>query len=160
MLWELPAMAGVGYAALSTRTSCAGVHDIDRIRKASNIEDVAISRKAVSLIEAKLQAESSTCMYSEQGLEALIGAVSGHVCQLLIVASNWIPGLRRHERLGHFFEKVPSPVRVGFFVAQHQSGMPFLIIFVRFHKFIGNAYGMIGVLNATVLYTSPSNDPS
>ena len=41
----------------------------------------------IRLIEARLQAESSTCMYSEQGLEALIRPVLEHVCQSLIVVS-------------------------------------------------------------------------
>ncbi len=31
-------------------------------------------------------------MYSEHGLEALIRAVLGQVCQSLIVVSNWMPG--------------------------------------------------------------------
>ena len=41
---------------------------------------------------ARLQAESSTCMYSEHGLEALMRPVFGHVCQSLAMVSNWTPG--------------------------------------------------------------------
>src|SRR5512146_694258 len=44
------------------------------------------------LSEARLQAESSRNMYSEQGLEALMRAVFLEVCQRLMVVSNCIPG--------------------------------------------------------------------
>src|ERR1044071_10073174 len=42
--------------------------------------------------DARLQAESSTCMYSEHGLDALIRPEFGLVCQLLIVVSYCTPG--------------------------------------------------------------------
>src|SRR5205823_10708620 len=42
--------------------------------------------------EARLQAESSRNMYSEQGLLALIRAVFFDVCQRLTVVSNCMPG--------------------------------------------------------------------
>src|ERR1017187_3169626 len=41
---------------------------------------------------ARLQAELSTCMYSEQGLLALMRPVLGAVCHRLIVVSYCIPG--------------------------------------------------------------------
>ncbi len=44
------------------------------------------------LIDDRLQAESSRNMYSEQGLDELIGAVFGQVCQRWIVSSYWRPG--------------------------------------------------------------------
>src|SRR5690554_4813531 len=44
------------------------------------------------LMLARLQAELSRCMYSEQGLLALIRPAFGVVCHLLIVVSNCIPG--------------------------------------------------------------------
>src|SRR5215470_2295286 len=44
------------------------------------------------LILAKLHDELSKWTYSEHGLLAVIRPVSGHVCQLLIVSSYWIPG--------------------------------------------------------------------
>ena len=44
-----------------------------------------------------MQAESSTCMYSEQGLDALIRPVFGHVCQSLIVVSYWMPGSAQRQ---------------------------------------------------------------
>src|SRR3989344_3431086 len=43
-------------------------------------------------IEAKLQAELSTCMYSLHGFEALIRPEFGQVCQSFIVVSNCSPG--------------------------------------------------------------------
>src|SRR5438874_11389875 len=44
------------------------------------------------LKEARLQAESSRNMYSEQGLEALMRAVFLEVCQRLMVESYCMPG--------------------------------------------------------------------
>ena len=44
------------------------------------------------LIDARLQAESSRCMYSLQGFDALIRPLFGQVCQALIVVSNCMPG--------------------------------------------------------------------
>src|SRR3954454_9778494 len=44
------------------------------------------------LSEARLQLELSRCMYSEQGLLAVIRPDSGVVCQSLIVSSYWMPG--------------------------------------------------------------------
>src|SRR4051794_8069034 len=44
------------------------------------------------LSDARLQAESSTCMYSEHGFEALMRPEAGHVCQSLIVVSYCTPG--------------------------------------------------------------------
>ena len=42
--------------------------------------------------DARLQALSSRNMYSEHGLDALMRAVSGQVCQVFTVVSNWSPG--------------------------------------------------------------------
>src|SRR4029079_3969252 len=47
---------------------------------------------ASKLSEARLQAVSSRNMYSEQGLEAMIGPDAGQVCQSLMVVWNWMPG--------------------------------------------------------------------
>ena len=47
--------------------------------------------------EARLHAESSTCMYSEHGLDALMRPEFGDVCHWLIVVSYWTPGsAQRH----------------------------------------------------------------
>src|SRR5829696_1124741 len=44
------------------------------------------------LSEARLHAESSMCMYSLHGFDALMRPVFGHVCHALIVVSYWTPG--------------------------------------------------------------------
>ena len=46
---------------------------------------------------ARLQAELSTCMYSEHGLDALMRPVFGHVCQSLMIVSNWMPGSAQRQ---------------------------------------------------------------
>src|SRR3954470_4526478 len=54
-------------------------------------------RNFMRLIEARLQAESSTCMYSLHGFDALMRPEFGDVCQSLIVVSYWTPGsAQRH----------------------------------------------------------------
>src|SRR4051794_10911296 len=42
--------------------------------------------------EARLHEELSKCMYSLQGLDAVMRPVSGQVCQSLMVPSYWMPG--------------------------------------------------------------------
>src|SRR6187200_2447294 len=54
-------------------------------------------RNFIRLSEARLQAESSTCMYSLQGLEALIRPDSGQVCQRLMIVSYWTPGSAQRQ---------------------------------------------------------------
>ena len=50
------------------------------------------SRNCMRLSDARLHAESSRNMYSEQGFEALMRSVFGQVCQSLMVVSNCMPG--------------------------------------------------------------------
>src|ERR1700683_4150843 len=49
-------------------------------------------RNFIRLNEARLQAELSRNMYSEQGFDALMRAVFFEVCHLLMVVSNCRPG--------------------------------------------------------------------
>src|SRR4029077_13137488 len=49
-------------------------------------------RNFIRLSEARLHDESSSDMYSEQGLDAVIRPVSGLVCQSLMVSSYCMPG--------------------------------------------------------------------
>ena len=49
-------------------------------------------RNCSRLSEARLHAVSSRNMYSEHGLDARIGPLSGQVCQSLMVVWNWMPG--------------------------------------------------------------------
>src|ERR671936_1141418 len=54
-------------------------------------------RNFMRLIDARLHAESSTCMYSLHGFDALIRPEFGEVCHWLIVVSYWTPGsAQRH----------------------------------------------------------------
>src|ERR687895_1498025 len=54
-------------------------------------------RNFMRFSDARLHAESSTCMYSEHGLEALMRPEFGLVCHWLIVVSYWTPGsAQRH----------------------------------------------------------------
>src|SRR5215212_4455048 len=54
-------------------------------------------RNFMRFSDARLQAESSTCMYSEHGLDALTRPEFGDVCHWLIVVSYWTPGsAQRH----------------------------------------------------------------
>src|SRR3954466_7764815 len=54
-------------------------------------------RNFIRLIDARLQAESSTCMYSEHGLDALMRPETGLVCHWLIVVSYWTPGSAQRQ---------------------------------------------------------------
>src|SRR5450631_3884214 len=49
-------------------------------------------RNFMRLSEARLHAESSRYMYSEQGLLALMRPLFADVCQSLMVVSYWMPG--------------------------------------------------------------------
>src|SRR5215210_5189226 len=66
-------------------------------------ENLAVSnepsgrRNFIRFSDARLHAESSTCMYSEHGFDALIRPEFGEVCHWLIVVSYWTPGsAQRH----------------------------------------------------------------
>src|SRR2546426_924785 len=97
----------VGYEELETMISCARIESaiVCLYPSISNSRVVVgscslflvscsptSSRNLRTLIDARLQALSSRCMYSEQGLEALIGPVFEHVCQSLIAVSYCMPG--------------------------------------------------------------------
>src|SRR5215210_4858526 len=61
-------------------------------RKAVASKEPSSRRNFMRLIEARLQAESSRNMYSLHGLDELIGAVLGQVCQRWMVSSYCTPG--------------------------------------------------------------------
>src|SRR5918999_6532864 len=81
-------------------------------------------RNFIRFSEARLQAESSRCMYSEHGLDALMRPEFGLVCQALIVVSYWTPGSAQRQaasaaclsksRAGRLFTTVPSVRAVRF----------------------------------------------
>ena len=70
-------------AVITTSTACS---------KSSTLNVPFSSTNFMRLNEARLQAESSRCMYSEHGLEPLMRPDTGHVCQRLMVLSNCMPG--------------------------------------------------------------------
>src|SRR3954463_1643344 len=60
-----------------------------------NFSDAKVSssfKNFIRLSEARLHEELSRCMYSEQGLDAVMRPLSGQVCQSLMVPSYWMPG--------------------------------------------------------------------
>src|SRR5664280_1933458 len=60
--------------------------------KASTSKRPSSWRNFIRLRLARLHAELSMCMYSEQGFEPLMRSVFGEVCHALIVVSNCRPG--------------------------------------------------------------------
>src|SRR5262245_58745305 len=54
-------------------------------------------RNFMRFSDARLQAESSTCMYSEHGFDALMRPEFGDVCHWLIVVSYWTPGSAQRQ---------------------------------------------------------------
>src|SRR3954454_12557455 len=78
----------ISWARKTTSTTCSK-------RATSNVPSGR--RNFMRLIDARLQAESSTCMYSEHGFDALMRPEFGDVCHWLIVVSYWTPGsAQRH----------------------------------------------------------------
>src|SRR5215211_2520931 len=73
---------------MTTSTACS---------KASTSKEPSGRRNLSRLSDARLQAESSTCMYSEHGFEALIRPELGQVCHSLIVVSYWTPGSAQRQ---------------------------------------------------------------
>src|SRR2546422_6724253 len=72
--------------------SCAVIVTSTAFRNDSISNLPSLSANFIRLSDARLQAESSRNMYSEQGLEALIGAVFFDVCHRLMVVSYCMPG--------------------------------------------------------------------
>src|SRR3954447_18848515 len=54
-------------------------------------------RNFMRFSDARLQAESSTCMYSEHGLDALMRPDLGDVCHSLMMVSYWTPGSAQRQ---------------------------------------------------------------
>src|SRR5215208_2100114 len=62
--------------------------------------------------DARLHAESSTCMYSEHGLDALMRPEFGDVCHWLIVVSYWTPG-SAHRQAASAISRMSSRAGTG-----------------------------------------------
>src|SRR3989338_8693277 len=52
----------------------------------------SLRKNLIKLMDARLHAELSRCMYSEHGFDALIRPVFGQVCHALIMVSYCNPG--------------------------------------------------------------------
>src|SRR6476646_8420376 len=65
--------------------------------KRATSNDPSGRRNFIRLIEARLHAELSTCMYSEHGFDALMRPDTGEVCHWLIVVSYWTPGSAQRQ---------------------------------------------------------------
>ena len=65
--------------------------------KRSVSNDPSGRRNFIRFSDARLQAESSTCMYSEHGLDALMRPEFGDVCHWLIVVSYCTPGSAQRQ---------------------------------------------------------------
>src|SRR5512132_3231639 len=90
--WALAAISGVGYDELSIKMSWARI-TMSTARRNDSVSNPPSSRRYFSrLSDARLHAELSRCIYSEQGLDALMRAVLEQVCQSLIVVSYCMPG--------------------------------------------------------------------
>src|SRR3954462_9656232 len=99
-------MAGVGYADESTMISIAVSVTWTARLKASTSSSPSGFWKRRRLSDARLHAELSRNMYSEHGFEALMRAVLGHVCHLLIVLSYCTPGsAQRHAASASMFHR-------------------------------------------------------
>src|SRR5688572_22335290 len=86
----------VGKSAKQMEMSIAVMTSSTVLTKASTSKDWLPSsssrRNFIRFSEARLHEELSRCMYSLQGLEAVIRPDSGQVCQWLMVSSYWMPG--------------------------------------------------------------------
>src|SRR3954470_10990695 len=69
-------------------------------------------RNFIRFSEARLHAESSTCMYSEHGLDALMRPEFGDVCHWLIVVSYWTPG-SAHRQAASEISRISSRAGTG-----------------------------------------------
>jgi len=77
---------------LSTQISIAVEVTSTACRNASMSNSPEGRRKRIRFNDARLHAESSRYMYSEQGFDALMRPLFGEVCQVLMVVSYCIPG--------------------------------------------------------------------
>src|SRR3954471_18617172 len=65
--------------------------------KRSTSNEPSARRNFMRLSEARVQADSSNCMYSEHGLDALMRPEFGDVCHWLMVVSYWTPGSAQRQ---------------------------------------------------------------
>src|SRR5919199_690328 len=80
-----------------TMISCARKTMSTVCSKASTSKVPSWRRNFMRFSDARLHALSSTCMYSEHGLDALMRPEFGDVCHWLIVVSYWTPGSAQRQ---------------------------------------------------------------
>src|ERR1051325_11720618 len=85
--------------------SCAAITMSTACRKAATSKLPSGSTNCIRFRLARLQALSSRCMYSEQGLDALMRPVFGQVCQSLergaresVARAHGVVGVREEDR--------------------------------------------------------------
>src|SRR3954453_2386953 len=107
--------------------SCARISTPTVCWKLSTSNEPSASRNFRRLIDARLQAESSTCMYSEHGLEALIRPDTGQVCQSLIVVSYWTPGSAQRQAASAICDRTSRAKGLGGRAIDPRRELPVLV---------------------------------
>src|SRR5690348_548000 len=95
--------------------------------------------------DARLHAESSTCMYSEHGLDALIRPDTGDVCHWLIVVSYWTPGSAQRQAASAI-SRISSRALIG-----SPTGSP-VVRAIRFHSASSSTACMNSSVTRTELF--------
>src|SRR5215207_8976511 len=112
-------------------------------RSTSNVPSAR--RNFMRLIDARLQAESSTCMYSEHGFDALMRPEFGDVCHALIVVSYWTPG-SAHRHAASPISRISSRAWSG-----RPTGSP-VVRAMRFHSSSFSTASMNSSVTRTELF--------
>src|SRR2546423_7009230 len=105
-------ISSVGYEDGETTISWARITTSTACSKDSTSKLPSSRRNFMRLSEARLHAESSTCMYSEHGLEALIRPEFGQVCHSLIVVSYCTPGSAQRQAASAIWSSTSRAGRV------------------------------------------------
>src|SRR3954471_25012951 len=105
-------ISSVGYEDGPTTISWARITTSTACSNASTSKLPSSRRNFMRFSEARLHAESSTCMYSEHGLDALIRPEFGQVCHSLIVVSYWTPGSAQRQAASATWSRTSRAGRV------------------------------------------------
>ena len=106
-------------------------------------------RNFMRFSDARLHAESSTCMYSEHGFDALMRPEFGHVCHWLIVVSYWTPGsAQRHAASAISRISSRASQRLADRLAGRARGQVLHSpsVLDRAHELVGDAHRVVRVL--------------
>ena len=115
--------------------------------KSSMSKEPSSRRNFIRFSDARLHAESSTCMYSEHGFEALIRPDSGQVCQRLIVVSYWTPGsAQRHAAIGDLVHQLARRKVLIDRSVEAAGQVPVGALLDGLHELVGDAHRVVGVL--------------